>query len=448
MNQWWCGRLPQPPSCLTPSTFQTTHQCRQVTQRYAYPVLPEDPTVLSLINPAVQYATPSARSPADPPTNAFATKRLKPPSPSMFPWEMRPSTTWGQYIHTQGALGGQLLDPAYPASSGRMRACMSQAKTVVTKKRRTMKIPTPYQQWDVQLARLQALVEDRQRLTQSKVHELTAPCHPFCQASCWALNIHPNYIPFKLTDDKTSRDIPAKYIQLFLNNDNPYAYAKMSTSGLTFIGKIHVAPDTDMWMKPNYTNDNMQYFGGKYHNRAKVDTAVARLCDPSLQAKIQRHWGASYHHWMLTWQIDWLEGELYAVGMQKCASMRRLMAAIAKAWIEAKQDEEGFVRVVLPWEHVCNTLHIDDLDNGLWTWTFDLEKGVVLQYHADKKWTVTWSRWLIHDVRLHIHNDKLDDWLQILIVVVLGSYQVLVHWLWVVAELLYYLRCSRTAARL
>lgn len=41
------------------------------------------------------------------------------------------------------------------------------------------------------------------------------------------------------------------------------------------------------------------------------------------------------------------------------------MAAIAKAWIEAKQDEEGFVRVVLPWEHVCNTLHIDDLDNGL-----------------------------------------------------------------------------------
>ena len=41
------------------------------------------------------------------------------------------------------------------------------------------------------------------------------------------------------------------------------------------------------------------------------------------------------------------------------------MAANAKARIEAKRDEEGFVRVALPWEHVHNTLHVDDLDNGL-----------------------------------------------------------------------------------
>ena len=37
----------------------------------------------------------------------------------------------------------------------------------------------------------------------------------------------------------------------------------------------------------------------------------------------------------------------------------------AKARIEAKWDEEGFVRVALLWEHMHNTLHIDDLDNGL-----------------------------------------------------------------------------------
>ena len=60
-----------------------------------------------------------------------------------------------------------------------------------------------------------------------------------------------------------------------------------------------------------------------------------------------------------------MEGELYAMGMKKCASLWRLMAANAKARIKAKRDKEGFVRVALPWEHVHNTLHIDDLDDGL-----------------------------------------------------------------------------------
>ena len=68
---------------------------------------------------------------------------------------------------------------------------------------------------------------------------------------------------------------------------------------------------------------------------------------------------------MLAQQIDQLEGELYMIGMKKCTSAQRLMAANAKACIKAKWDEEGFVRVALPWEHMCNTLHVDDLDVGL-----------------------------------------------------------------------------------
>ena len=103
------------------------------------------------------------------------------------------------------------------------------------------------------------------------------------------LNIHPNYIPFKLVDDKTGRQIPAKYVQLFLNNDDPYAYRKMSANGPTFIAKIQVAPNTDTWEKPNYSAEDTQYFDGKYHDQAKVDTAVSRLCDPSLQAEIHRY---------------------------------------------------------------------------------------------------------------------------------------------------------------
>ena len=105
----------------------------------------------------------------------------------------------------------------------------------------------------------------------------------------FVLNIHPNYIPFKLVDDKTGRQIPAKYVQLFLNNDDPYAYRKMSANGPTFIAKIQVAPNTDTWEKPNYSAEDTQYFDGKYHDQAKVDTAVSRLCDPSLQAEIHRY---------------------------------------------------------------------------------------------------------------------------------------------------------------
>ena len=105
----------------------------------------------------------------------------------------------------------------------------------------------------------------------------------------FVLNIHPNYIPFKLVDDKTGRQIPAKYVQLFLNNDDPYAYGKMSSTGPTFIAKIQAAPNTDTWEKPSYAAKDTQYFDAKYHDRAEVDAAVYRLCDPSLQAEVCRY---------------------------------------------------------------------------------------------------------------------------------------------------------------
>ena len=68
---------------------------------------------------------------------------------------------------------------------------------------------------------------------------------------------------------------------------------------------------------------------------------------------------------MLERQIDWLEGELYTTRIKKCTSTKRLMATNAKAHIEARQDEDGHIRVALPWEHMRNTLHVDNLDDGL-----------------------------------------------------------------------------------
>ena len=68
-----------------------------------------------------------------------------------------------------------------------------------------------------------------------------------------------------------------------------YAYGKMSATGPTFITKIQAAPDTDVWEKPNYKAEDMQYFDAKYHDRAEVDAAVSRLCNPSLQAEVCRY---------------------------------------------------------------------------------------------------------------------------------------------------------------
>ena len=134
---------------------------------------------------------------------------------------------------------------------------------------------------------------------------------------------------------------------------------------LTFIAKIQAAPNTDMWEKPQYSSEDTQYFDGKCHNWAKVDMALARLCDPLLQAEVHHYRATHYNHRTIARKINQLEGELYAMGMKKCASLHCLMAANVKACIEAKRDEEGFVRVALPWEHMHNMLHVDDLDDGL-----------------------------------------------------------------------------------
>ena len=208
----------------------------------------------------------------------------------------------------------------------------------------------------------------------------------------FVLNLYPNYIPFKLVDDKTGQQIPAKYVQLFLNNDDPYAYSKMSAHSPTFIAKIKATPDMDMWEKPEYKAKDTQYFDAKYHDRAEVDVAVSRLCDPSLQAEVRRYRATRYQHRMIARKIDRLEGELYALGMKKCASLQQLMAANTKAHIEAKRDEEGFVRIALPWEHVHNTLHVNDWTMDCECGTFDHEKGVMLRSTRADYCTITIRR--------------------------------------------------------
>ena len=179
--------LTPPSSCPTQSISQTTPQCVPTTQRYAFPVPPEDPTAPNSTSRAARHATRSVRNQAAPPivASAGSKPRPKPPTaPNTSHREMRPSTTWGQYIRTQG---GRLWDPAYPASSGTKR-WVQKKKTKKTPATRTTtpmtRIPSRFQPWDVQLRRTQELVGDGQQLTRNQACVLRARRPPLLQGSC------------------------------------------------------------------------------------------------------------------------------------------------------------------------------------------------------------------------------------------------------------------------
>ena len=53
------------------------------------------------------------------------------------------------------------------------------------------------------------------------------------------------------------------------------------------------------------------------------------------------------------------------VGMHKATSIHQLQAANTKEHIEKKHDEDTNVHMVIPWEHMHNALHVDDLDDRL-----------------------------------------------------------------------------------
>ena len=158
-NQWWCGHLPPPSLCPTQSTSQTTPLCVPTTQRYAFPAPREDLTARNLINHDAQHAARSAKSQAAPPINVSAGRKQKlKPDPNTSHREMRPSTTWGQYIRTQG---GRLRDSAYPASAGRrwvQKKKMTRTAATMTTIN-TTRIPSQFQRWDVQLQRTKELIE-------------------------------------------------------------------------------------------------------------------------------------------------------------------------------------------------------------------------------------------------------------------------------------------------
>ena len=58
------------------------------------------------------------------------------------------------------------------------------------------------------------------------------------------------YIPFNIID-QYGREVPARYIQVHMNDDNPYAIGRMTANGASYHGEIHAAPSSIPITPPN-----------------------------------------------------------------------------------------------------------------------------------------------------------------------------------------------------
>ena len=184
------GHLPPITTFPTPPTSLTS----QITHPLVFTSLAHqtDHTAQNLINHVVKSADPSAQNQEDRPIVAFVGKkqRRQPAPPPQTPFtshrEMRPSTTWGHYLHTQG---GRVRDPLYTTSSTTRPHTrgVPKSKTIVATKKttttRSRKIPTQFRPLAAQITRLQTLSEDGRRLTRAQARAMSARPHPFPRGS-------------------------------------------------------------------------------------------------------------------------------------------------------------------------------------------------------------------------------------------------------------------------
>ena len=97
------------------------------------------------------------------------------------------------------------------------------------------------------------------------------------------------YIPFNIID-QYGQEVPARYIQVHMNDDNPYAIGRMTVNGESYHGEIHTAPvhDTDHPAEP-LTAPMLRMLGVDWPAEEFVDAALERIRDRSLTAEVMQY---------------------------------------------------------------------------------------------------------------------------------------------------------------
>ena len=98
------------------------------------------------------------------------------------------------------------------------------------------------------------------------------------------------YVPFNIID-RQGREVPARYIQVHMDDDNPYVVGRMFAGGNDiFRGEIHAAPVHDINHAPEPLTAPMLRMLGAQNPAAHhfIDAALERLHDRSLTGEVLR----------------------------------------------------------------------------------------------------------------------------------------------------------------
>ena len=103
-----------------------------------------------------------------------------------------------------------------------------------------------------------------------------------------------DYIPFTITDHH-GRPTLARFVQVHMT-DNPYVIARLTASGADYRGEIHAAPVNDVDTPPEHLTDAaLRMFARTFPALDRVNEAIGRIGDRSLEAEVRRHQGISIH---------------------------------------------------------------------------------------------------------------------------------------------------------
>ena len=74
--------------------------------------------------------------------------------------------------------------------------------------------------------------------------------------------------------------------------DNPYVIARLTTSGADYRGEIHAAPVNDVDTPPERLTDAaLRMFARTFPALDRINEAIGRIGDRSLEAEVRRHQG-------------------------------------------------------------------------------------------------------------------------------------------------------------
>ena len=78
--------------------------------------------------------------------------------------------------------------------------------------------------------------------------------------------------------------------------DNPYVIARLTASGADYRGEIHAAPVNDVDTPPERLTDAaLRMFARTFPALGRVNDAIGRIGDRSLEAEVRRYQGINLH---------------------------------------------------------------------------------------------------------------------------------------------------------